>query len=73
MGNLGTAFADVSYMDGVMWIEKIRDPATQQVFFTIYEYLGPIEGEERKGKEVERPEKSTGVSSPPPQQEKVGI
>lgn len=47
VGNLGTAFADVSYMDGVMWIEKIRDPATQSVFVTIYEYVGPLAGEER--------------------------
>ena len=47
VGNLGTAFADVSYMDGVMWIEKIRDPATDSVFVTIYEYVGPLAGEER--------------------------
>ncbi|GAB5034762.1 Hypothetical protein NocV09_02100670 [Nannochloropsis oceanica] len=47
VGNLGTAFADVSYMDGVIWIEKIRDPATQSVFVTIYEYVGPLAGEER--------------------------
>lgn len=48
VGNLGTAFADVSYMDGVMWIEKIRDPATDTVFCTIYEYIGPLQGEERE-------------------------
>ncbi len=30
-----------------MWIEKIRDPATQSVFVTIYEYVGPLAGEER--------------------------
>jgi len=30
-----------------MWIEKIRDPATDSVFVTIYEYVGPLAGEER--------------------------
>lgn len=45
VGNLGTAFADVSYMDGTMWIEKLRDNATGQVFYTIFEYVGPCEEE----------------------------
>lgn len=59
VGNTGSAFADVSYMDGVLWIEKIRDPGTEQVFVTIYEYQGPIEGEERT------PSTSLSLSSPP--------
>jgi hypothetical protein len=42
VGNLGTAFADVSYMDGTMWIEKLRDTATGQVYYTIFEYQGPV-------------------------------
>ena len=45
VGNLGTAFADVSYMDGTLWIEKLRDQGTGQVYYTVYEYLGPCEGE----------------------------
>lgn len=44
VGNLGTAFADVSYMDGTMWIEKLRDTATGALYYTIYEYAGPCEG-----------------------------
>lgn len=47
VGNLGTAFADVSYMDGTMWIEKLRDTATGSLYYTIYEYVGPCE--EKKG------------------------
>jgi len=53
VGNLGTAFADVSYIDGTMWIEKLRDNATGQVYYTIFEYVGPCEEEEaaaEKGK-----------------------
>ncbi len=45
VGNLGTAFADVSYMDGTMWIEKLRDTASGQVFYTIFEYVGPCDGD----------------------------
>ena len=44
VGNLGTAFADVSYMDGTMWIEKLRGTASGALFYTIFEYVGPCEG-----------------------------
>ena len=47
VGNLGTAFADVSYMDGTMWIEKLRDTASGAIYYTIYEYVGPCAGSAR--------------------------
>jgi hypothetical protein len=45
VGNLGTTFTDVSYIDGTLWIEKLRDPATNSVYYTIFEYQGPCEGQ----------------------------
>lgn len=41
VGNLGTSFSDVSYIDGTLWIEKLRDPGTGNIYFSIFEYVGP--------------------------------
>jgi hypothetical protein len=43
LGFMGTTFADVSYVDGTIWIEKLRDQATGNVYHSVYKYEGPTE------------------------------
>lgn len=60
VGNLGTTFTDVSYIDGTIWIEKLRDPATNSVYYTIFEYQGPCEGEAQGSRSPSAPPQSGG-------------